>query len=457
MRPLDLYVGDLDLVNGLRLARSTINSLKLHALVYDQLAVYDGFTWCYGPLTSHFHMLLQTPSRYQFDEVYQLLQHGILVPITRAAATLLTIYRDNPAVRPGENLCLRAEDRDVVELISDACREHRIVRELPSINERWAKVILDHALRDDSPASLRAAGHIAASGFDATLRRDALHRLEDFCGKLKEMTTSSTFARRDVEEAVREVFGIADFEPSFDATVYSKAMEGVAEHRRAGDPRQLVAHRLLTLLSTSYQAVHSGELNAYGSLFRAHDRDTAVAVCARAGADAFDAFGSLVQPQNIEIAPRLDVSRLTIDDIRELRERTESTTYRMALREWLSVASNPTDVIDSREIEDRTKNLVNKHSAYYRVILEKCGTTDRRLWTDVAVIAVPILAAGVSGLVALMGGDIVAVVPFFSIGAAGAAKFVDTLLKSGGRDLAVRRIARRQLRNYATRQGKYTA
>jgi hypothetical protein len=71
MRPLDLYVGDLDLVNGVKLAKSTINWLKLQALIYDRLIVYDGFTWCYGPLTAHFHNLLRGQSAPQGDDIYK--------------------------------------------------------------------------------------------------------------------------------------------------------------------------------------------------------------------------------------------------------------------------------------------------------------------------------------------------------------------------------------------------
>jgi hypothetical protein len=259
-----------------------------------------------------------------------------------------------------------------------------------------------------------------------------------------------------VEEAVRNVFDIADFEPTFYATVYSKAAEGLEDDRRLGDPGRLVAHRLLTQLTTSYEAVHSGAMDTYGSLFSNHDRNTAAIVCAQSGVAALDAFGPLVQRRALELAPRLDVSGLSVDEIRRLRDKVESIDCRKALREWLYMASSSPGTIDDKDFTLSTKNLSRRLSEYYRIIREKCGKTNRELLTDVAVVALPNVAAGVPGIVALMGGHVVAAATFVFIGifSGAAANRAQQILGSGVNDLVVRRKLLRQLRNYVPRQWK---
>jgi hypothetical protein len=442
MRPLDLYIGDFDLVNGTRLDDATVNWLKLQALVYDRLMVYDGFTYCYGPLTARFHKLLhpedprQPSNAYEHDPIYQMLKRGIIVPITREDDTLLGIYETNPYVQPGQNLALPREHRDVVELISQACGTNRQTRKAGDINIKWGDSVREHLLNDASPLSLR---DWITADLDINEHGEAIERLDGFLDELRTLAAAETFARRDVEGRIRTTFGIADWEPTFETTVYSKVAEGA----HAAEPRAVIAHRLLTSLITSCQAVHSDILQTYGSLFSQHHKDTAVVVCAGHQSQTFHPFDNLAARRLIELAPRLDVSRLTIDDIVSLRDKDPGC--RSALRAWLDAARS--GAIDTRVFQECGENLERKLSAYYKIILEKCGFTKRELLTNEAIFVLPKVVAWASILFVAMGGDVIAVAPYIGI-ASVTGYAAKTVSQSSFKERMVRNKLLRQQKNY---------
>ena len=460
VRPLHLYMGDLDLVNGIKLDSATIDRLKLQALLYDCLLVYDGFTWCYGPLTAHFEHIIN--DNYNLDPVYQLLVHGILIPSTRTNKTLLDIYENDPYVTPGRHLILPRERKAVVQLISEACGTHRISRTVSDHNLKWAETIRTKLLPDDSAACLRKiATRLDTGKWNKNKLDCALAQLDEVLKILNTLTDSNhlktesslppdqRFARRTVENLVGEKFGISVVsEPTFGATVYGKAAELARIGSAQGDPRYLIADQLLRALITSNQSVYASKFEVYSSLFRRHDRDVAIVVSARH--EPFEPFSKLTKSYSIlpDLAPRLDLSRLTVRKIIELREKPLSKKCRDVLRIWLDAIEH-LSVNDAKNFDELSNDLENYLAEYYNLILATLGYSKRKKRTDAAVYFLPLVATGIGALIAMLGGDIVTTAPFFiPISAVPAA--VKPVYDAGHiEDEAIRRKLRKVMWNYA--------
>lgn len=265
LNPDDLFFGDLDLVYGKHLSDSDATTiernLRIAALFYRRLLVYDGFFHCFGPIWDLWTQESQSKERKKLRRtITKLLESGILVPITRSDGSLLENWMNAEGyIQPGEMLCLPINDENCryLEAISKMCQSTTI--RLPDFGPKeFRSNIFKYLLRDGSPFDN------AISELNRVELTKTWETIRDYCYNADQCK----FRRGEVEAAAAKACGVDPKSSSKYTEINSKSWQ--SSQTTFDVTSEYLAFSYLSHASTVYQIILSQLLAAEGGVFSFH-------------------------------------------------------------------------------------------------------------------------------------------------------------------------------------------
>jgi len=157
----NIFLGDMDLCQGVMLSDNVADAmeykLRLCAIFYDKLMLYDGFIHGYGPLQSLFCLEKLSNSQKRLkNTIKTFLKNGIITPIVRNEQTPYENWKnDIKGIKKGTMLCLpddpnfQAYMQEISELASIS-----FCKSIPNLGNNFRKSFFEYFLRSNQKTQI---------------------------------------------------------------------------------------------------------------------------------------------------------------------------------------------------------------------------------------------------------------------------------------------------------------